>query len=45
MARLRNRRGLGFPTNGKRKKPADDAWRGDGDASDISGVVGILNDT
>lgn len=41
MARLLNRRGLALPTKGNRKNPAD-TWRGEGDASDISGVVGIL---
>lgn len=44
MARLLARRGLALPTNGKRKNP-DATWRGEGDASDISGVVGMLYDT
>ncbi len=45
MARLLKRRGLALlPTNGKRKNPAE-TWRGEGDVSDISGVVGMLYDT
>ena len=44
MARPLDRRGLALLTKGKRKKPAEPR-RGEGDASDISGVVGILYET